>query len=450
MVLIPRKRLLLASLLSAFACLSLGAPQKAWAYPPDVYGLGARSRSMAGATGAEAKDASSVFYNPAGTAGLETVQLTVGYATLAHALNINGVASNVERFGGFNFGLIMPLDLGLLDVAFAVTGILPDQRMARSRSSLVERPRWERFDTRSHRLFVAVTLAFELWDSVRLGGGLAFQAGSKVGLDLRGDIAFPDTAMSQLEHRISGNLASVRYPIVGFQWDIHPMVSVGLTYRGESELVTELVAEAQGDIPFVGGNLAFDFITLNTGNFNAHQLLFQAAVRPLDNLLIDVEVGWLNWSRHGSIIPFERIRIELDPVSSMLIALPEKVKGKDPVPLGLRDTVVPRIGAEYTFKCPTVEYALRAGYFFEPTPYPEQRGVGNFVDSDRHVLSLGGGIFLKDLKPTLGGGIRINIYGLMAHMAYRDHRKTSLVDPVGDYRAGGFQFGIGLDAEVTF
>ena len=63
------------------------------------------------------------------------------------------------------------------------------------------------------------------------------------------------------------------------------------------------------------------------------------------------------------------------------------------------DIAVPRIGGEYVFGVGRRRWAARAGYVFEPSPAPVQRGSTNLIDNDKHTLSAGLGVEL----PGLGG-----------------------------------------------
>jgi long-chain fatty acid transport protein len=111
------------------------------------------------------------------------------------------------------------------------------------------------------------------------------------------------------------------------------------------------------------------------------------------------------------------------------------------------DRWVPRFGIEYT---PTTGLALRAGYVFEDTPIPTQTDFTNLVDSDHHVLSVGAGLRIDDLEPAIGGFVQVETHLSVTYLPEREHVKESLVDPVGDYRAGGHVLAGGVTAELVF
>ncbi|MCB9601507.1 MAG: outer membrane protein transport protein [Sandaracinus sp.] len=438
------KRLALLLLLT----LSSTVPSIASATPPDTYGFGSRPRALAGAVTADVSDATAAYYNPAGLAGSDGIQLTVGYVDLHPFLEIDGERSSVERYGSLEVGMVAPVKIGNVVTAFGLGLMLPDQRLARTRSTIVTSPRWELYDTRSQRIFLAANLALRPVEWLTIGAGIAFQAPSELTLDIRGDLALDDPeANSRLEHAFQGDLTSIRYPTAGIQVEATDWLSIGLSYRGEYELANRIVATADVRVMRIA-TLEFLLDTLSTSLFGPQQASLGFALRPLPNLRIGLEVTWYDWSKHPSLIPTEEIVLGLDPP---IVEVPGNIGGRSAIPLGLHDTFVPRIGLEYTaVKTSFVELDVRAGYYYENSPFPVQRGITNFVDGDEHTTSLGFGLRFVDLEPTLPGVLQIHGYLLWSRIVPRTHVKDSLVDAVGDYTAGGNLLGMGLQLEVAF
>jgi hypothetical protein len=70
--------------------------------------------------------------------------------------------------------------------------------------------------------------------------------------------------------------------------------------------------------------------------------------------------------------------------------------------LGLSDTLTPRLAVERRVKItPSAEIALRAGYFYEPTPLPSGVRAHRIVDNARHVVSGGYEIALSAPFPEM-------------------------------------------------
>jgi long-chain fatty acid transport protein len=142
------------------------------------------------------------------------------------------------------------------------------------------------------------------------------------------------------------------------------------------------------------------------------------------------------------------LSVELPP--GLDLGIPEMIGGTAPIPMRLHDIVVPRIGVEWD-ALHTSQWLvqLRAGYVYEASPFPVQSGATNVVDSSRHSVSHGVGARLLEAGRRFPGHLNFDAYLLYAHVSERDHNKLSVVDPVGDYRAGGRQFGAGLQVEMV-
>ena len=81
---------------------------------------------------------------------------------------------------------------------------------------------------------------------------------------------------------------------------------------------------------------------------------------------------------------------------------------------------------------------VRGGYFFRPTPVPDQDSLANFVDSHTHVFSAGLGITGFDFTKILTRPISFDAY-FQAHVLQpRDVVKALPNDPTGDYRISGY------------
>ncbi len=434
--------------LGALLAFAFATPPTAHATPPDTYGFGNRSTALAGAVGADVNDGSSNYHNPAGLAMSRGLHIDIDYISSSPNFEINGERSSVERFGALQLGLVVPVQIEGVTFAFGLGLVLPDQRLARTRSTIVERPRWELFDTRSHRVFLASHLAFSPVDWLSLGIGIAFQAPSELTLDIRGDLSLTDPeGASRLEHQFKGDLTSIRYFQAGLQLHPHEMFSFGVTYRGEYTLANRIIATADVRVARIA-DLIFSLDTFSTSLFGPQQISISTAFRPTDRLRIGLELTWFDWSKHPSLIPTEQIILTLDPA---IVEVPGEIGGRSAIDLELHDTFVPRIGIEYTaVKTEAIELDLRVGYVYENSPFPTQRGITNFVDADRHTTTLGFGIRFTDLEPTLPGHIGFDAYFLYSQLVERTHEKDSLVDAVGDYVAGGRIFGAGVGVEISF
>ncbi|MEM1415694.1 MAG: hypothetical protein AAGH15_12375 [Myxococcota bacterium] len=436
------------------ALLMLVSASSARASPPDLLGVGPRSTSLGGAVGADVEDASATYYNPAGLARGEALRLSVGIFHLAPELEINGQSSNLERLGGLSLGLVAPKRFRGVNFAFGLSVQLPHQRLARTRSAITDRPRWELYDTRPHRIFLATGAAIRPVPWLTLGAGLAFQAPSTLVLDLRGmlDLGEPNMA-SRLETQFAGSIGATRYPHAGVQ--VRPLdeLELGLTYRGQVRLDGRVVVQADADVTLGMVDLAQLALFLDSETntlFGPQQLNLGAAWRPLPWLRVGVDLTWVDWSRHPSPVAAEEIVLTLDP-ELPIVELPDEIGARDPTPLGLHDTFVPRVGLEArAVDTRALELDVRLGYVYENSPYPAQTGNASFLDADEHTLTLGLGLRLTDLEPVVRGHVAIDAYLLYSELRQRTHVRESLVDDVGDLVTDGRTWGAGIQLSVAF
>lgn len=441
----------LCILLAAFVLLTHG---HASASPPDTLGIGARSIGLGGAVVADVGDTSSNYYNPAGLANADGVHISAGYLSLWNDLDIDGVRANLGRIGATQVGLAAPVQLGSVKLAFGLTFHLDDRLISRIRSPERDRPRWDLFDDRIHKIFLGINVALEPVSWLRIGVGMSLQSPSDLQLNLDGQLGLvlpEDTA--RLTHTAGGSLISTRAIMAGVQVSPIDAFAFGLAYRGELALYSRINAVVDSEITGVGAPIPLDITidTRSTTMFVPQQLVMGTAVRPVPWLRLSFDLTWADWSSHPGAGSTETIAIAIDPPPGVPIEVPSEIPPKTPIDLGLRDTWSPRFGLEArVVSNDTLDVHVRGGYAYIPTGYPTQTGVTNLVDADRHILTLGVGTTLRNLRPTLPGTLTFDAYAMFAILEERAHLKSSAVDPVGDYTAGGVQGGLGLSMEVAF
>ena len=133
------------------------------------------------------------------------------------------------------------------------------------------------------------------------------------------------------------------------------------------------------------------------------------------------------------------------------VTIPKNPEPTRLIPPNFRDRLVPRLGAEYQMEMSeAIEMPWRAGYAYERSPVPDQRGVTNFVDSDRHVLSAGVGLRLLRPLAELPGELRIDAHVQWSILPERVTRKDNPADFVGDFHAGGSILALGGTLGVGF
>ncbi len=445
------------------AVLLVAFPGRGHAQPMDTYGLGSRAIAMGGAVTADVEDYSANYYNPAGLARGAATRISVGWFGAQPRLQLNGLDSGVDPVDGLTTGLVVPGTIDGFRFAFGIAVHLPDARISRTRSLPRSRPRWELFDNRPQRTFLASHIAIRPFEWLTVGGGIAFLSLSANKLSIRGDIdaLVPDRG-TRLEHDLNADLTTIRYPQAGIQVDPMPGLSFGLVYRGQFALDSTLQAQVgrpgvDSDTRLHVGDITipayFDLLSQSVNAFVPQQLSLGGRWSPTPQFRVNAEVTWVNWSAYVS--PIGRSSIILDiavpPELADTIRVPGTIVGSEPIAANFQDRFVPRVGVEgLASSASNYELLVRGGAFYEHSPVPDQTGLSNLVDTDRLALSAGAGLRLTELRPVLDGWLSFDLHLQWALLPERIARKSSPVDPVGDWRASGHIFGGGLTMEVGF
>ena len=459
----PRARTQSLATAMLIACLAFSA--RASAQPMDTYGMGSRSIAMGGAVTADVEDFSANYYNPAGLVRGTAMRISLGWYGAVHDLRVDGVSSNVDPLHGAVMGLVVPGRIGDFRFAFGLTVHLPDDAVSRTRSLPHAQPRWELYDNRGHRTYLAAHLAIRPFDWLLIGGGISFLSQSANTLTIRGDLNIASPMASHLESSLGANLTTIRYPQIGAQVLATPELSFGLVYRGSFALDNILRAEVgcstsmpncAHDAMLHQGALSFrGYLDLFTESVNAYvpqQISLGGSWSVTPQFRINAELTWVNWSSYVSPIGTARTTLQIDvpPALANAIHIPA-IAGTSPIAANFSDRFVPRLGAEgLAFEDMHLALRVRGGFFYEQTPVPDQTGATNLIDNDRWVWSAGVGLALLDLRPLLDGTLTFDLHFSYAFLPDRTTRKTSLVDTTGDYVAGGHMFIGGLTMEVAF
>ena len=443
-------------------------PSSAAAQPIDTFGMGSRSVAMGGAVTADVQDFTANYYNPAGLARAGAARIGVGYFGAFHEMRVNGEDSNIDPARGLVLGLVVPGQIGDVRFAFGLAMHLNDDYLSRSRSLPGRRPRWELYDNRPRRMYLGANLAIRPFPWLTIGGGISFLSYSNNTLTARGtlDVTAPERR-SRLEHEIRADLTTIRYPQAGIQVQPIPELSFGIVYRGAFALDNTLLANVGCQDPsdpacttplaFTGVGAPFPgYFTLLTQSVNAYvpqQVSLGGSWDITPDFRVNAEVTWVNWSSYVSPVGRSAIQLVIDvpPALRDLVRVPSDIMGSVPMAANFSDRFVPRLGAEgVALREPGVEVRVRGGAFYENSPAPTQAGYTNLIDTDRWAFSAGAGLHLDQLRPFLPGFLDFDLHFQYALFPERTMTKTSLVDPVGDYRVSGDGFAGGLTMEVGF
>lgn len=441
-------------LLSAVLAGALGlAAAPARANPPDTYGFGSRETAMGGAASAETRGWAANYYNPAALARSRGLELGFGYFRAAHSLAMNGQDNHVDPVKGVNGGLVAPGELLGVPFAFGIAVHLPDDRISRVRALRQEQPRWELYDNRNQRLYLAANLAIQPLPWLWLGGGLSFMSSTRGRLDITGgaNLFRPDD--SKLRHEVDADLTAVRYPQAGVRVALGPRAALAAVYRGEFKLALDLSTHLAGDLSGLT-TARYELETHSINNFLPRQVTIGGAWAVTDRLRAAFDATWIEWSAY--VAPVAKLDAVLDippPASGWpaTVTPPETPAPARIAPLRMRDRVVPRFGLEWrALDERRLGGFVRAGYELAKSPIEAQTGVTNYVDRDRHSFSLGLGASFEDLLPELPGVLSIDAHVQLSELPEEATRKASAADLVGDFVAGGHILNVGLTAAFAW
>ena len=425
----------------------------ALANPLDTFGFGSRQTALAGAVSADVSDFSANYYNPAGLARARGLGLSVGYFRAEHHLRTNGGDNGVDPVRGLSGGLVTPGRVAGVPFAFGLGLHLPDDRISRVRALRQEQPRWELYDNRNQRLFLAANIALSPTPWLQIGGGASFMSSTEGRLDITGSANIFKADASQLRHEVEADLTAVRYPQVGARVALSDNAALAVVYRGQFALKLDLSARLQGDISGLT-TAYYSLVESSVAAFLPQQVVFGGSWRLSRRLRVGADLTWINWSAY--VAPVANVAVDLSipppqggwPAGISPPAVPAPLRL---VALLMRDRVVPRIGVEYTFISGVTWGAeARAGYEFAKSPVGSQTGATNYVDRDRHTVSAGAGVRLSEAASVLPGELRLDAHVQWSLLPTAVTLKRDPADFVGDYTAGGQIFNAGATLTMEF
>ncbi len=435
------------------AALSATTATTARANPPDTYGFGSRETAMGNAASADTRGFAANYYNPANLARSRGLEISVGYFRADHTLAMNGQDNGVDPVKGINGGLVVPGKLFGIPFAFGLGVHLPDDRISRVRALRQEQPRWELYDNRNQRLFLAANLAIEPFPWLQLGGGLSFMSSTRGKLDISGsaNVLRPDD--SQLRHEVDADLTAVRYPQAGMRIALSDRLALAAVYRGQFQLGLDLNARLSGDISGLTTAL-YELETHSVNNFLPQQAVFGGSWLLTRDFRASFDATWMNWAAYVPPVAQLDVVLDIPPPAGgwpATITPPQTPAPTRIVPLHMHDRILPHFGAEWrVLDAPKLQGFVRGGYEYSKTPIDPQTGLTNYVDRDRHTFSLGIGVTARALAKELPGSVSLDLHAALSELISATTVKASAADFVGDYTARGHIVNLGLMLTVAF
>lgn len=358
----------------------------------EVDGLGATEPALAGASSARVADYASAFYNPAGLASAEHVEVSFGLQIRGSLLRVQ-YRDREAKYGlpeplAIEVGLVAPVTLGgwlkdRVTLGFALQAL--PTKLLRLRARLPDEPLFVAYDNRAERLLVLPAIALKLPGGVQIGLAVNYLAG------LAGGVRAEQGTTRGLEVRVDESVVSQAAVNLGLRWQALEWLAVALVYRQQFSVPFSTSAKTE----VAGAPINLDIST--RGLFTPHTLVLGVA-GTLGRVTGSLDVEWAHWSAWSG--PHVRVR------SDVFLLGDTDVR---PPPARLRDTGGVRGGLEIVaYDRYPLRLVVRGGYGFWSSPAPTQQpGVTNFLDGNRHRLAAGAGGVLS-VGPVK---VRLDLFG---------------------------------------
>jgi long-chain fatty acid transport protein len=346
--------------LAAAALIALSAPPLR-ATPTALFGAGPRSQALGASGAARELGVESVSVNPAFVAGDRPLVLA-GFRAARFA--IDGVDGGSDGASDALFGLSVPLSPAL---SLGVITGAPRDLVVRAELPLAEEPQLPLLTGRAHAIDFAAAAGLR-WRAWRFGLGLRALAG------LEGQAAVvndADGARTDVRTELEPALA----PVLGAAHALGPDDTLALVLRGALEARFDVTVK----VGAVGSLSVPDLHVAGSAHYDPAELHGEWR-HVFGDTAAQLALTYRRWSAFDSFVDATVQCPQGQPCGALP---PEHVE--------LADTLVPRLAVSRDLSLGPANLEGRAGYFYEASPLPEQRGAARRYDNARHVLSLGWG-----------------------------------------------------------
>jgi len=356
---------------------------------------------MLGAFSAYAEHVSTIYYNPAGMAGLHGIQISGGATIIAPRSTFRGPFPSSTPFPGSQQTYRMKKDnffvpnfyasYEIKDGLAAGVGVYAPYGLGTEwdRNWV---GRTEAIKTSVQTVFVQPTVAYTLPNfgigKVKVGAGLMIAAYGSVELSR----AVENFAVQNDVFDLQGDLKKPGFGYnLGLLVQPNDMISLGFTYRSKVNVTFNGDANF-GDLP------TSQFPTGTTGETTLELPANWVAalnVKPAKNLSFEFDYVWWGWSS------YDKLKINFDQTvpafNSAGFACDADMQGKQICSeRGYKNSYQLRLGGEYK-NIGVQGLDIRAGIAYDKTPLPTKYMDPTLPDSDRWLFSGG---FSYDITPN--------------------------------------------------
>ncbi len=421
----------------------------ALANPFDSFGAGVRANAMGGAYAALSEDIAGAYYNPAALTQAHGLQFEFGYHWAEPHLEFNHKPVDVDKNAGWQFGGLASQYIFKKRFTAGANIFVPDDHVMRFLMLPRSEARYVMYSNDNHVLVADVAVGLGIVeDRFSVGFGLSLMGDNAGGVDMQ--IRESESSTGSLD----SNIKPIYSPIYGLWGRPLDMLRLGLCYREKTEVnldlpntihIPELETFDENSISILAESEVY-LVAESYSHFSPRMIQFGAAWDISPAWLVSADVAWQQWSAyHDQSID---MIIELDGGLGQLFKISPQPPLEDP---DFEDIFVPAFGVEYIpAKRDLWRLALRGGYWYRPSPVPDQKGISNFADSDTHAFSAGIGINAKDSYGVAPKPFSLDMYGRLRVLEEREIVKDSMANPAGDFVIGGNIYGFGASATMRF
>ncbi|HEY4715931.1 MAG TPA: outer membrane protein transport protein [bacterium] len=345
----------------------------------NIFGVDSRSTAMGNAYTTLATDPTGLYYNPAAIVNTTygtTTEFSYLYPyenfefkgkSLAAQLKLDD-ASDMDSPYGFSIGGINKVGpIFGKHIAFGVLiHVAKGHLLIKERFKPESEPITLLFEELPYTTIILAGAGYQVNKYLSVGAGVSVLADLKLMLET-------DMTAEPFYAEATGEFPLNISPYLGILYNA-AKYRIGLSYRGEKKVKvsTTLNDDLTGPINLdMGGQHSPQQITIGFSYFMN------------DSLTMAADLGFVQWSAYTP--PWVAVTLGNEGLGKAMTPLTRN----DP---GLRDTLLPKIGAEYTMI--DHKLAVRGGYIFRQSPVPAQTGISNLIDSNTHIISTGMGYAL--------------------------------------------------------
>jgi long-chain fatty acid transport protein len=448
-------RVLRSSPLQAFALATgllvffatVGA-RTAGASPEDVLGYGNRSPAMGGTGVAYSEGFEAAYTNPALVSRLRQMKLTLGFEAATFSLSANGPGAPGEvpydSMRGYVIGADFPVPLGGVlknRIGLALAFSTPTNVIVRGQIRYPEVPQFSLLPDRTQSLAIRAALGIDVGWGIRVGVGFAALA------DLDGSAVVQSDATSHVSANVQDQLVASYAPTVGLSYELplrsHNWLRVGAVYRGALAGKFDVTIDATKL-----SSLNLPLLTIaGLAQYDPEEVALEIATKQ-GGLMVALGATFKHWSAYPGLLEPTVSCTAADPSCGAIV----------PPAISYSNTVVPRLGGEYTLEASrALDVHLRAGVFYERSPLPSKLPPSmsfdassladvsvptRYYDADRLAVSLGYGVTLKGPLPPIDVDLFGQAHALLPRTIESDGQTKSVAQVSGTVLAGGLLAGV--------